>query len=185
MYSNIELAKHIANSDEVAFSRLYNRLWEKLYVFAQSIIMDENDAKDIIQEVWLDYWKRRNEICTDFIEAYLYQAVRYKTYNVLRDAKFNKVQLEVSNEVLTDSIVELNHDLEETNLRLNSYITKLPTRCREIFTLSRYEGFNNEEIAHKVGVSKRTVENQISIALNLIRKNMEKIIYLLFILINF
>jgi len=164
---------------------LYNRLWGKLYAFAQSINMDEVESKDILQDVWLDYWNRRKEISIDHIEAYLHKAVRYKTYNVLRDKKFNKVQLEICNELSIDSVIELNHDLDETNFHLNNYIAKLPSRCREIFTLSRYEELSNEEIADKVGISKRTVENQLSIALNSIRKNMEEVVSLLLIIFNF
>ncbi|MCK0132004.1 RNA polymerase sigma-70 factor [Flavobacteriaceae bacterium F08102] len=179
MYSNLELAKRIANSDKIAYTRLYNRLWKKLYVFAQSIIMDEVESKDILQEVWLDYWNRRKVISSDHIEAYLHQAVRYKTYNVLRDKKFNKVQLAVCNELSITSAIELNHDVDEINFHIKNYITKLPSRCREIFTLSRDEGLSNEEIADKVGISKRTVDNQLSLALNSIRKNMEKVISIL------
>ncbi|MGY5355884.1 RNA polymerase sigma factor [Wenyingzhuangia sp. IMCC45467] len=184
MPSNIELAKRIANSDEIAFSSLYNKLWEKLYVFAQSIIMNEVEAKDIIQEVWIDYWKRRKEISTTNIEAFLHQAVRYKVYNTLRDTKLNKVQLEVCNELSIDSVIELNHDLDEVNMRLNYYVNMLPAKCREIFTLSRFEGLDNEEIAKKVGISKRTVENQLSLALKSLRTNMEKVISLLLFIFN-
>ena len=185
MPSNIELAKRIANSDEIAFNSLYNKLWEKLYVFAQSIIMNEAEAKDVIQEVWLDYWKRRKEISTDNIDAFLHKAVRYKVYNTLRDKKFNNVQLEVCSELTVDSSIELNHDVDEVHLRLNYYVNMLPSKCREIFTLSRYEGLDNEEIANKVGISKRTVENQLSIALKVIRNNMEKVISLFLFISNF
>ncbi|MDO6738708.1 RNA polymerase sigma factor [Wenyingzhuangia sp. 2_MG-2023] len=184
MPSNVELAKRIANSDEIAFSSLYNRLWEKLFVFAQSLIMDEVEAKDVIQEVWLDYWKRRGEISTDNIDAFLYQAVRYKVYNTLRDKKFNKVQLEVCSELSMDAPVELNHDLDEVSMRLNYYVNLLPTKCREIFTLSRYQGLDNEEIADKIGISKRTVENQLSIAVKSIRNNMGKAVSVFFFILN-
>ncbi|UMB52578.1 RNA polymerase sigma-70 factor [Lutibacter sp. A64] len=185
MYSNLELANRIANSDQTAFNILYNKLWEKLYVFSQSIIMDEAEAKDILQEVWIDYWNRRKEISIKHnIEAYLYQAVRYKTYNILRNKKFNTIQLEVSYELSVDASIELNYDLEETHLRLNNYISKLPSRCQEIFTLSRNEGLSNKEIADKIGISIRTVENQISIALNSIKKNMEKAVLLLVLIFN-
>lgn len=178
MLSNTELAKRITNNDEVAYSTLYSRLWEQLYIFAKSLIMDEAESKDIIQEVWLDYWKRRTEVSPNQIEAYLYQAVRYKVYNSLRDQKFNQVQLEVCRELTIDSMTELDHDFDEANLRLRHYINNLPTKCREIFTLSRYEGLNNEEIAQKIGISKRTVENQLSIAVKSLRTHMGKAVSL-------
>lgn len=184
MLSNIELAKRVANSDEIAFSSLYNRLWEKLYVFAQSIIMNEAEAKDVIQEVWMDYWKRRSDISTNNIEAFLHQAVRYKVYNTLRDKKFNKVQLEVCNDVSMESGIEQHHDLDEATTRLNISVNKLPAKCREIFILSRFEGLENIEISEKLNISKRTVENQLSIAVKAIKNHMEVVISLFLFLSN-
>lgn len=182
MLSNIELANKIAKSDSIAFGTLYNRLWDKLYVFAQSILMNEVEAKDVVQEIWLDYWKRRSEVDTDNIDAYLHQAVRYKVYNLLRDTKLNKVQLEVCAELSMDSIVELAHDHDATHQKLKHCIGLLPYKCRQIFTLSRFEGLNPEEIADKMGISKRTVENQLSLALKSIKTNMEKVVsFFLFI----
>ncbi|MDD7885392.1 RNA polymerase sigma factor [Flavivirga sp. 57AJ16] len=169
-----DLAGKVRESDKRAFNKLFNLLWEQLFVFAQSIIMDESKAKDIVQEIWIDYWNRRHNIENKHIRAYLYQAVRYKIYNHLRDSKYNNVQLAVINELPINSKIEEHYNLEDTLFLVNDSIKNLPLRCKEIFTLSRLEGIPNSEIAERLGISKRTVENQISIALKAVNKNLKK-----------
>ena len=177
-----DLANKVRKSDHSAYNRLFNLLWEQLFVFAQSIIMDENKAKDLVQEVWIDYWNRREKIEIKNIKSYLYQAVRYKIYNHFRDNNFNTVQLSIINEIYTNSIVEEQCDLAETLLIVNNSIKNLPLRCREIFTLSKLEGVPNIEIANRLGISKRTVENQLSIALKVVKEKIKSAYILVFIL---
>jgi len=177
-----DLANKVRKSDHSAYNRLFNLLWEQLFVFAQSIIMDENKAKDVVQEVWIDYWNRREKIEIKNIKSYLYQAVRYKIYNHFRDNNFNTVQLSIINEIYTNSIVEEQCDLSETLLIVNNSIKNLPLRCREIFTLSKLEGVPNIEIANRLGISKRTVENQLSIALKVVKEKIKSAYILVFIL---
>jgi len=177
-----DLANKVRKSDHSAYNRLFNLLWEQLFVFAQSIIMDENKAKDVVQEVWIDYWNRREKIEIKNIKSYLYQAVRYKIYNHFRDNNFNTVQLSIINEIYTNSIVEEQCDLAETLLIVNNSIKNLPLRCREIFTLSKLEGVPNIEIANRLGISKRTVENQLSIALKVVKEKIKSAYILVFIL---
>ena len=99
------LHMRIQQGDRLAFQKLFDLLWKPLYIYAQSIVMDEEAAKDLVQEVWIDYWKRCKSIQNIAIDAYLRQAVRYKVYNYLRDRKFNTVQIEVIEDLLTDEIV--------------------------------------------------------------------------------
>ena len=94
------LHMRIQQGDRLAFQKLFDLLWKPLYIYAQSIVMDEEAAKDLVQEVWIDYWKRCKSIQNIAIDAYLRQAVRYKVYNYLRDRKFNTVQIEVIEDLL-------------------------------------------------------------------------------------
>ena len=124
----------------------------------------------------------REKIEIKNIKSYLYQAVRYKIYNHFRDNNFNTVQLSIINEIYTNSIVEEQCDLAETLLIVNNSIKNLPLRCREIFTLSKLEGVPNIEIANRLGISKRTVENQLSIALKVVKEKIKSAYILVFIL---
>ena len=169
------LHMRIQQGDRLAFQKLFDLLWEPLYIYAQSIVMDEEAAKDLVQEVWIDYWKRCKSIQNIAIDAYLRQAVRYKVYNYLRDQKFNTVQIEVIEDLLTDEIAiddpaTLQENFFTTQSKLNNVLKSLPQRCREIFCLSREEGMTNTEIAIHYGISRRTVENQITFALKKLRE---------------
>jgi RNA polymerase sigma-70 factor len=169
------LHQRIQQGDNTAFQKLFDSLWKPLYVWAQSVVMDEDIAKDIVQEVWIDYWKRCKKIQNLAIDAYLRQAVRYKVYNYLRDRKFNTVQIEVIQELLTDELtvgepIALQENLTATEGKLHRVLKSLPKRCREIFSLSREEGMSNSDIATHYGISKRTVENQITFALKKLRE---------------
>jgi len=168
-----DLAYKVKKSDTTAFNKLFKLLWEPLFVFAQSLTMDQDIAKDIVQEVWIDYWNRRQKIEIKNIQSYLYQAVRFKIYNHFRDTNFNSVQLAVISEIYIASEIEQQSDLEDTLLSINKSIKVLPLRCKEIFRLSKFEGITNDEIATRLGISKRSVENQLSIALKIVKKSLK------------
>ena len=86
------LADKVISSDKAAFGKLFELLWEDIYIFAKSLLMDEDVAKDIVQDVWIDYWERREKIKNDDIKAYLFQATRFKIYNYFRDNKLVNVK---------------------------------------------------------------------------------------------
>ncbi len=168
------LAVQVQAGNTRAFNQLYTVLWEPLYVHARTLVMDEDKAKDILQEIWVDYWQRRNKIDPANIRAYLFRAVKYKTYNYLRDHKFNHVQLEAIH-TLADVVPE--QDTEDHAYLFASFIEpsleRLPSRCQSIFKLSRIEGYSNDEIARLLNISKRTVENQISLAMKRLRTDLQ------------
>lgn len=173
MYSEFSiLHQKIQQDDKKAFSKLFDLLWKPLYAFAQSIVMDEDVAKDVVQEVWIDYWNRRKSIENVCIQSYLFKAVRYKVYNYLRDNKLNNTQIEVIQSIAIDADITLQHELDSTEQKINAVLKNLPNRCQEIFNLSRNEGMSNDAIASHYGISKRTVENQITLALKKIRETL-------------
>lgn len=131
------LHQKVQENDVKAFQKLFDLLWERLYVFAHSVLMNEEVAKDIVQEVWIDYWNRRKAIKNICVESYLFRAVRYRAYNYLRDSALNTVQIEVIETLTSESDVILQEDFESTEKKITNILKNLPHRCREIFTLSR------------------------------------------------
>lgn len=170
-----DLANKVISSDKVAFNKLFELLWEDIYTFAKSLLMDEDVAKDIVQDVWINYWERRDKVKNDDIKAYLFQATRFKIYNYFRDNKLNKVQLYVVKELSEPSQIENEHDLIHTTFSVNSAINKLSPKCKKVFQLSRDDGFNNHEISSQLGISSRTVENQLSLALKKIKEDLKTV----------
>lgn len=175
-----KLAKMINQSDRNAFNSLFGILWEPMYIYASSLVMNDSTAKDLVQEVWIDYWQRRETIEVQNIKSYLFKAIRYKCYNALRDMKFNKIQIEVAHSVYIDSEVEMEADLADLSKRIDETISSLPKRCQEVFILSRVNHINNKEIAERLNISQRSVENQISFALRRLRKELSTVMALFF-----
>lgn len=133
--------------------------------------MDQSVAQDIVQEVWTDYWRRRAKIDPQYIKPYLFKAVRNSTYKHFRDAKLNDVQLDVLQSISTFPEIEQRYAAEDLSTTISTIIEGLPARCQEIFKLSKWDGLDNDEIAHQLGISKRSVENQLSVALKKVREN--------------
>jgi len=171
--SDIEdLVFRVKKSDEKAFNTLFEILWEPMYSYACSILMNDNLTQDIVQDIWVDFWQRRHDLEVKYMKSYLYKAIRYKCYNHLRDQKFNKIQLEVAGSISVASEVDQNDDVIELSTKINSVISHLPKRCQVIFRLSRINNIDNKEIASKLDISQRSVENQISFALRQLRKEL-------------
>lgn len=167
-----ELAVRVQDSDREAFNSLFSMLWEPMYVYAASLVMDDPLAKDLVQDVWIDYWQRRESIDVNNIKSYLFKAIRYKCYNSLRDTKFNKTQIEAAESIYVASEIEQEEDLLALSKRIDISMANLPQRCQEVFRLSRIHNISNKEIANQLNISHRSVENQISFALRRLRKDL-------------
>ncbi|MEP3373367.1 MAG: RNA polymerase sigma-70 factor [Maribacter dokdonensis] len=166
------LVLRVKKSDQKAFNILFAELWDPMYSYACSILMNDSLAQDVVQDIWVDFWQRKQDLDVKFLKSYLYKSIRNKCYNHLRNQKFNKIQLEVAHTLSVASDVDQNDDVIELSTRINSVISHLPKRCQVIFRLSRINNIDNKEIAHKLDISQRSVENQISFALRQLRKEL-------------
>jgi len=172
--TNKLLLAEFKKGNKKAFKKLFELFWEPMYVSARSIIIDENIAKDIVQDIWVNLWQKRE--CWDIknFESYIFKSVNNGCFKYLRDSTLKVEHLQVieSLELTSHSNIETQQNLEQTQFIIERSLTQLPPRCQQIFRLSRMESASNEEIAQRLGISKRSVENQISIALKSIRQNL-------------
>lgn len=139
---------------------------------ANRILNDENLAEDLAQEVFYELWKRRSELSiTLSLKAYLRRATVNKSLNYIRD--YRKVRFELEDKVdekTAQPLVSERMEAAELQEQIDRAIDGLPERCRIIFILSRFEDMTYNEIAELLGISAKTVENQISKALRLLRQ---------------
>ena len=150
---------------------LFKRYYAFVSVAVLRLIADTVTAEDIAQEVFMEIWKRRNSLDIQIsLKAYLRKTAVNKTLNYLRDNKNYK------NEELSDVQFDL-HSSENPALETNELqglieraIEQLPERCKLVFKLSRLEELSYQEIADKLDISVKTVENQIVKALKLLRE---------------
>ncbi|NVM65989.1 RNA polymerase sigma-70 factor (ECF subfamily) [Mucilaginibacter sp. SG538B] len=167
-----DLIALIRENDLGAFERIYNKYWSKLYLSAYNIIRDRQVAEDVTQEVLVNLWMKRANLKLTSLNAYLYTSVRYQVFNVIRSGKvradlFNRLEELFSNNGGEELLSE-----KEINRLLEQGVAGLPEKCRQIFIMSRKEHLSTKEIAERLGIAPKTVENQLTVALNRLRKTL-------------
>lgn len=163
------------------FSELYLAYYSKLIRFAKEFVVHEEDAENIVQDVFTDLWERRDFINhIENINAYLFRLVRNRCLDYLKHKVFEQKYVE---NMQTSFEVELSLKLQcldrfdvferseenDMEIRVRTAINGLPKRCRDIFLLSRVEGLKYREISERLGISVNTVECQMVIALKKLR----------------
>ena len=167
-----ELWLAVRNDDEHAFAMLFDRYWVRLYKTAFRYLKDRENSEEAVHDVFLSIWNRREQLEIESMPNFLLTAIRYQVYNRMRAAK-PPVTL-ISNDLEMDYLPDHNQGdyrikNEELLSELSEHLEKLPKRCQEIFYMSRMDNLSNQEIADRLGISKRTVENQITVALKHLR----------------
>jgi len=167
------ILKKLVAGDEDAFKYFFDHYYDDLCNFVNAYVRDENLAEDIVQNIFVDLWENRDRLADNkSLKSYLYSSSKNKSLNHLRDLKnHNRIEKEVVgiSADSTDSTSEI-IDYEEMKMLISGAIDQLPDRCKEIFQLSRNEELSNKEIAEKLGVSVKTVENQMTIAFRKIKE---------------
>lgn len=157
-----------------------------LCIYIYSLTHDNEKAKDIVQNVFLKLWERRDRLTTiDSLKSFLYKSVYNGFLNQLRSDKKMLAIEEKHMHHLYQAIDEDEELLEKQIRIIKTEIQKLPPKCKETFILSKKEGLTNVEIASFMNVSIKTVENQMSKAFKILRKKLEhKVEPILFIMYN-
>ncbi|HJX70975.1 MAG TPA: RNA polymerase sigma-70 factor [Bacteroidales bacterium] len=158
--------------DEDAFDYLFNYYYPGLVVYADKFLENKHLAEEIVQGVFMKLWQDRRYIeINSSVKSYLFQSVKYKCLDILKHRKIKNEYArkilndqEPANEVTWDTYVE-----SELYVILIREIEKLPPECQKVFRYSRIRNYTNKEIAEKLGISVKTVENQISKALKVLR----------------
>lgn len=175
-----ELISLLKASDKKGLEFIYAQYWERLYLAAFSILSDADPCKDIVQDVLLQLWIRRDVVKIESLRAYLFTAVRYKVLSYIKSANNRKVIIEPGELEKLAGFDLMKDRLNEQDIQklLEKGVATLPKRCQQIFILSRQEHLSNKEIAEKMGISVKTVESQMSIALKQLRIIMGEVLFL-------
>ena len=175
-FNHEEILSRLAKDDQKAFEELFDYYYSRLFYFAKKYLKSEEGIDDILQDVFLTLWRKRNKISGyDTFDSYLYKIVHNLLLNELRRRLNNQKK---NNELLKLSVLNEHHlskeyDYEELKERIFIYIEELPVRQREIFKLSRIEGLSHKEIAKKLHISTKTVEYHIRQAINILKERLK------------
>ncbi|MDB5019662.1 MAG: polymerase sigma-70 factor [Pedobacter sp.] len=182
-----ELWDSIASDNSKAFDVLFERYWTVVYGTAFSYLKDTDASTQIVHDIFLAIWEKRKVYKINCFKQYLCSAARYHVYKQLKVKKSsNLVYVE---DYENSSLMDHSRNQGDEKVRylelerdLHNSLHQLPKRCREIFSLSRTDNLTNEEISQRLGISKRSVENQLTTALQFVRSYLKYTIILLFFL---
>lgn len=178
MQATIELMDHtrfddFKLNDIHSFERLYTTYFSGLHRYVNTIINDEMESEEIVQNVFIKLWERRETIDIQLsLKAYLYKSVYNESLNWLKHQKVKQAYETHSLYVMKQtSAPEAHEDLAGKTLqqKIREALLDLPEQCRTIFQLSRFEELKYREIASQLNLSEKTVENQMGKALRILR----------------
>ena len=186
-FSDNILVLRIRDNNKDAFKSLYDRYSRKLYYFSLRYIKNNEEAEELVQSVFINIWEHRGSLSESMsVKNYIYRSAVNYIYNYLKKnaVRMRFIESEIQKgETLSNLTYEqvFFHDLERS---VNSIVETLPSQQQKIFQLSRYEGLTHEEIAKKLDLSVRTVENQVFRALKVIRNKLKDEIFLAFLFLK-
>ncbi|WP_266366347.1 RNA polymerase sigma-70 factor [Tellurirhabdus rosea] len=179
----------IRQGDEKTFEQVFRQFYNALCQYAYTYVKDWDDAEETVQAVFLTVWEKRETLDIQVsLKSYLYRAVHNRCLNRIRHAAVQaEYQQQASVELQMQSAEAPSQTLiaDELSVHLQNAIQKLPTQCRIIFEMSRFEELKYGEIAERLGLSIKTVENQIGKALRILRTELADYLPLLLIEFSF
>lgn len=170
---DVELLNRLKHGDEAAFESVYRKYGSWVYNFIHSLLFDKDMAEDLTQTVFLKIWEKRETIDAELgLEAYLFAISRNLVYKETEKRMQFVYPLDTSDNLVGDSYMEENIDADSLRSYINTLIDQLPPARKQIFILSRHNHLSNKEIAARLDLSEKTVENQITRALHYIKQKL-------------
>lgn len=185
-----ELFERIKQRDKTAFDILFRKYYAALCRFSYAMCLSEEDAEESIQDLFVHLWEKSSVINIETsLKAYLYTSARNYTLNAMKKRQIVRNYLNEYAE--NGSLQEQEEKISEAEIGqlIQMGVDTLPEKCREIFILSKQEGLTYDEIAEYLNISKKTIENQMGIALRKLRDYLQpkvkKILMGLFFYVTF
>jgi RNA polymerase sigma-70 factor (family 1) len=180
-YNEKELLLRLSGGDESALTQIYILYWKPIFIHAYNVLKDKMVCEDIVQDIFMQLWRKRSTLhITDTLGGYLFAATRYQVFDVIRRSPhkyylFDNIEERMYSPSADQATIE--KDLQQ---HITNEVSKLPEKCRLIYKLSREEYLPHKEIAEKLQISIKTVENQLTIALRRLRLSLRDGMLLLF-----
>jgi RNA polymerase sigma-70 factor (family 1) len=177
-HTDEQLLQFMKGGEESAFTELYNRYWERLLVRAILQLGSREEAEELLHDVFVGLWKRRETIeLRHGFHTYIAAVLKYEIFGRLADRRNKRAKHAAAERhaqlgqhgSLLDHSTEERLDFLDLQERLEATVRQLPDKCQLVFRLSREKGLPEKEIAEKLGVSRKTVQNHIHRALQTLK----------------
>ena len=172
LQSDDELVKSIKIGIDAAFTEIYNRYWDKLYYIAHKLLKDSDAAEEVVQDVFLMIWQKREVLNIQILSPYLAAMTRYAVYRqIIREKSTRQIEnlIGVLNAEATSEIDIDNKVLLEIVTQLSN---KLPEKCRLVFQYNKLHDLSLADVAEQLNISQKTAEGHLTKALRMIRANL-------------
>jgi RNA polymerase sigma-70 factor (family 1) len=172
LFDDNELTNLLKDGDEGAYTEIYNRYWDKLYYIAYKLLKDTNSAEEIVQDVFLILWKKKETLIIQSLMQYLAAMTRYAVYRHCAREKQSKEKENALGLITAADIAEIDIDnkiLLEIILDLSN---KLPEKCRLVFQYNKLQDMSLVDVAAQLNISQKTAEGHLTKALRVIRSNL-------------
>ncbi|TAH42300.1 MAG: RNA polymerase sigma-70 factor [Bacteroidetes bacterium] len=174
----------LKNGDQAALETLFRTYYEGLCKYAHTILNDMDESEETVQQLFIQLWEKRSSMkISNSAQAYLQKAVRNSCLNKIKHKKVRRQYVEeataLANHSEPSTSISLQNELRD---QINIAIESLPEQCRIIFKLSRFEELKYSEIAEQMGLSIKTVENQMGKALRIMREKLKDYLVILIML---
>ena len=183
--SDSELLVLLRQDSKEAYTEIYDRFHGILYAFAYKKLNDREEARDLIHELFLSLWERRDllEVKTG-LQAYLFTAVRNKVLNLIKHKKVSFAYVESFQSYLDGSQTAVDELLQQKELIafIEKEIQALPYKMRLVFELSRKDHYSRVEIAKELNLSEETVKSHMHHAIKILRVKLGSMFFLIFLI---
>lgn len=164
-----------------AFEILYDRYWEKLLIHTKHMLGSEQEAEEVVQNVFMKIWKSRQKIdIRNTFYTYISTCVKYEIMTMLtlqkRRMEANANRFAGTRNKQHNNTLEL-LDYESTRKQLEATVLQLPEKCQLVFRLSREKGLSEKEIAGQLAISGKTVQAHMTKALKILRSNLKQLFF--------
>ena len=185
-----QIMQKILEKDPEAFNEVYNKLYRKLFLFANSLIANTEEARDIVTESFIKLWSQENYFSNmSHLQVYFYTVIKNACIDYLRRDKL-KAKIEnrlVKEEHITENVIEKKYQEAELVQILYDRINQLPDRMQQVFKLTYLDGFSRTEVAQMLNLSENTIRNTNAAAMKALRLTLgvEQVMILIFIALLF
>lgn len=182
-HSDEALLSLLKNSDEKAFTELYNRYWDKLLIRGLMRHNSLEDMEELLHDIFVKLWKRREslEIKHSF-HTYIAAMLKYELLQLIADRKRTHLMdpTGLNTDIPTDNSTNQHLDFIDLQQQLEQSVSHLPDKCQLVFRMSREQGLSQKQIAQQLDITPKTVENHINRALRVLRTTLQNIKIFLF-----
>lgn len=169
------LTRLLKADDETAFKEIYTRYWEVLFKAAYFRIASKETAQELIQNLFLHIWEKRNSLSVSNLEGYLHTAIKNRVINYFETTLVQRKYQQHIRETFCNQSLETEATVQykELYLAFEKALQQLPPKTRDVFKMSRFEHLSIKEIAFRLNISEKAVEYHITSSLKALRSNLK------------